>query len=60
MGRHGDHRRLLLMGELVNQFAGADTVHFRHLNIHQNQILLRFSGSFDGLLTAVAEDDMLD
>ena len=31
-----NNRRLLLMRQLVDQLAGPDAVHARHLNIHQD------------------------
>ena len=48
-----------MMRQMMNQLAGADAVHIRHLNIHQDQIHLQPLGLVHGLLAAVAEDHLL-
>ncbi len=52
-------RRLLLMRKLVDQLAGANTVHVWHLNIHQDQIKLHLFGAIHCLVPAVAEHNLL-
>ena len=48
-----------MMRQMMNQLAGADAVHIRHLNIHQDQIHLQLLGLVHRLLAAVAEDHLL-
>ncbi len=45
-GVRGDrnNRGLLMMGQVMDKLAGADAVHIRHLNIHQDQIHLQLLG----------------
>ena len=47
------------MREMADQFTGANAVHIRHLNIHQNEIQLRLFGLLYGILAAIAQNDML-
>ena len=60
VGGDGDHRRLLLMRKVANQLAGANAVHIRHLNIHQNQIQLHLLSLLYGALAAITQRDVLD
>ena len=57
---HRNNRRLLLMRELADKLAGANTVHTRHLNIHQNQIELHLFSLFHCLRTAGTQFHMLN
>ena len=58
--RHGNHRRLLLVRKLANQLAGADAIHARHLNIHQDQVELHLFGLFHGFGAAGTQLNVLN
>ncbi len=59
VGRNGHDRRLLLVRKLANQLAGTNTVHLRHLNIHQDQVKLHLFRALNRLHTAFAKLNLL-
>lgn len=55
MGGNGDDRRGVVMRQLADQFTGVNTVHLRHLNVHQDQIQHVVARQRQRFLTALAQ-----